>query len=302
MVYDCIMFNDELDVLELRLTYMSSSVDRFVIGESSLTYSNLKKPLILKQNFDRFSVFKDKILYVEIPPMPQKDGWEGEFYQRNYLKTALKNCNPDDVIIIADVDELVNLEDIQKTISITAPALIEMSMYYYFLNLKTKASWLRTLITPYAFIENFDIGDRLKYTELKPAVLKSSGLPFGWHFSYLFGWNPELYVSKLKSFAHQEFNTPYYLDAKRIRTCLQLGIDFLERYSIYKQVELRSEVTPALYRAIESVLPLNSYLHRQPKLSFYFQRYQFKYYLKFVIKLKLSTKIRQFLRFKNRNA
>jgi beta-1,4-mannosyl-glycoprotein beta-1,4-N-acetylglucosaminyltransferase len=289
------MFNDELDVLELRLTYMNPYVDRFVIGECLLTYSNLTKPLHFKNNRERFSKFKDKIIYVEVPLSAQKDGWEGEFFQRDYLKHALETCNDDDIIIIADVDEFVNLEYVLGQIEVKRPLLLEMSMYYYFLNLKTPIRWLRTLITPYSYIKNFNIGDRLKYTKLNPMTLTPSETPLGWHFSYAFGWNLDLYISKLQSFSHQEYNSPYFLDRKRIRTCLSLGIDFLERYSIYEQVNLKDEVTPALYNAIKNTMVLDRCEYKQPKISFYLNVYHIKYYLKFILKLKLKTQINRLL-------
>src|SRR3569833_1012836 len=162
MVYDCIMFNDELDILELRLAYMHDRVDKFVIAESSLTHSNLDKPLHFKNNSGRFTKYKDKIIYLEVPPVPQKDSWEGEFYQRNYLKTALKDCKDDDLVIIADIDELVDLEQLEKTGQLTGPCMIEMPMYYYFFNLKTRINWCRTLVSPYKYLRDFNIGDRLK--------------------------------------------------------------------------------------------------------------------------------------------
>jgi len=288
MIYDCVMFNDELDILELRLAYLYDKVDKFVIAESSLTHSNVDKPLHFSNNSEKFNKYHDKIVYLEVPPIPQKDSWEGEFYQRNYLKTALKDCKDDDLIIIADIDEFVDLDQLNKSGQLAHACLIEMPMYYYFFNLKTPINWCRTLVSPYQHLRDFDIGDRLKYPDLNPVVLRSDQAIYGWHFSYLFGWDLDLYVSKLKSFSHQELNTPYYLDKKRIETCLALGIDFLERYSIYEPVDLEKEVPPALFEAIRSTLPIAEYTYKKPPLAFYLNFYHFKYYLKFVVKLRLS--------------
>lgn len=44
MIYDCIMFNDELDLLEIRLHH-HAFVDRFILIESTHTYSGQPKPL-----------------------------------------------------------------------------------------------------------------------------------------------------------------------------------------------------------------------------------------------------------------
>lgn len=294
MVYDCIMFNDELDILELRLAYMYDRVDKFVIAESSLTHSNVSKPLCFKNNSDRFIKYKEKIVYVEVPPLPQKDSWAGEFYQRNYLKTALQDCTDDDLIVIADIDELVDLDQLTQQ-DLTHPCMLEMPMYYYFFNLKTSIKWCRTLVSPYKYLKDFNIGDRLKYPNLNPVILKSEKVAYGWHFSYLFGWNIDLYVSKLKSFSHQELNTPYYLDERRINTCLKLGIDFLERYSIYDVVDMKTEFPDKLLQAMKIALPLDKYVYQKPPLSFYLNPYHLKYYLKFVVKLNIRKGINRLL-------
>jgi len=288
IVYDCIMFNDELDILELRLAYMNGRVDKFVIAESSLTHSNINKPLHFRDNQGRFAQYKDKIIYLEVPPVPQKDSWEGEFYQRNYLKTALNECSDDDVIIIADIDELIDLDELEKTGKLTTPCMIEMPMYYYFLNLKTQVRWLRTLVSPYQYLRGFNIGDRLKYPDLDPVILRGNRAALGWHLSYMFGWDTGLYISKLKSFSHQEFNTPYYLDERRITTCLQLGVDFLERNSIYEVVNAKKEFPPALYKAFAETGLLDKLLYQKPGFAFYLNLYHLKYFVKFHIKPRLK--------------
>jgi len=290
------MFNDELDILELRMNYMYDHVDKFVVAESSLTHSNLSKPLFLKNNLSRFERFKDKIIYLEVPPIMQTDSWEGEFFQRNYLKTALLECEDNDLIIIADIDELVDIEQLQQTGKLDGPCLVETPMYYYFINLKTGINWVRTLVTPYKYLRSFDIGDRLKYTNLDPVVLRSNDKPLGWHLSYMFGWDTSLYISKLRSFSHQEFNTPYYLDEKRIMTCLKLGVDFLERNSVYEVVEVKKEFPQRLYQAFVETGLLNKLSYRKPGLFFYFNLYHLNYYIKFNIKPRLKPWIDKQLR------
>ena len=42
-IYDCFMFNNENDLLEIRLNILNNYVDYFVIIESSETHSGLKK-------------------------------------------------------------------------------------------------------------------------------------------------------------------------------------------------------------------------------------------------------------------
>ena len=46
MVYDCFLFFNELELLEVRLNEMASFVDKFVIVEASETFRGAPKPFI----------------------------------------------------------------------------------------------------------------------------------------------------------------------------------------------------------------------------------------------------------------
>ena len=45
MIYDCIPFFNELDILKLRMQILSPYVDRFVLEESTVTFSGEKKEM-----------------------------------------------------------------------------------------------------------------------------------------------------------------------------------------------------------------------------------------------------------------
>ena len=59
-IFDCFIFNHEVELLEIRLNILNDYVDKFVISESKYTHSGAKKKL----NFDinKFSKFKKKII------------------------------------------------------------------------------------------------------------------------------------------------------------------------------------------------------------------------------------------------
>ncbi|MEO8884777.1 MAG: hypothetical protein ABI367_01865 [Mucilaginibacter sp.] len=290
MVYDCFLFNDELDMLLLRLTYMSKYVDYFVIGESTQTHSGLEKPLYFLNNISKFSQFKDKITHVLIPPADGLNAWGTEFFQRNYLKTGLKNCKDDDLIIIGDNDEFINMDHLTGNYSINKPTIIKMQLFYYFLNLKTDVKWRWTLITPYSFIKDINIGDREIYFQLNSVVLTDDET-LGWHFSYMFGYDIALYQSKLKSFSHQEYNTPYFLNTERIKTCLSLGVDFLERNSVYTITDISKEFPQKLLDALDETGLTTKYVYKKPGFLFYLNFYHLKYFIKFKLKPLLKNKL-----------
>ena len=50
MIYDCIPFFNELDILKLRMHIMAPYVDKFVIEESTVTFSGEPKPMTFAEN------------------------------------------------------------------------------------------------------------------------------------------------------------------------------------------------------------------------------------------------------------
>ena len=125
-IFDCFMYFDEDLVLDVRLNYLDRYVDYFVIVESRFTHSGEKRDL--KFDIDKFKKFQDKIIYKvydEIPDKVEKvldDDDEAtktnkyifnaifrENSQRNYLSEGIKNANPEDLILVSDVDEIPNL-------------------------------------------------------------------------------------------------------------------------------------------------------------------------------------------------
>ena len=87
-IFDCFMYFDEDIVLDVRLNYLFSHVDKFVIVEAKYNHNGEKrKP---KFNINNFSKFKDKIIYLlvdEDAPLIEKiydtDNDNEEIWQTN---------------------------------------------------------------------------------------------------------------------------------------------------------------------------------------------------------------------------
>jgi hypothetical protein len=69
-VWDAFMFFNELDVLEVRLNELNSSVHKFVLVEATKTHSGNSKPLHYADNSQRFSAFHGKIVHVVVDDLP----------------------------------------------------------------------------------------------------------------------------------------------------------------------------------------------------------------------------------------
>ena len=67
-IYDCFMFFDEEMLLDLRLNIMNKYVDKFIITEATYMHSGKNKKLVFDIN--KFSKFKDKIIYNVVDKQP----------------------------------------------------------------------------------------------------------------------------------------------------------------------------------------------------------------------------------------
>lgn len=108
-IYDCFPFYNELEVLELRLSLLYPYVDHFVLAESTVTHRGDPKPLYFYENREKFAQYMDKIIYVRLNCKTKDthpNDWSIENAQRDILTDGLKNCEPDDIIIVSDADEI----------------------------------------------------------------------------------------------------------------------------------------------------------------------------------------------------
>jgi len=70
------MFNDELDMLEIRMHELKDVVDFFVIVEARVTFSNRQKPLVFEQNKARFDFVAENIIHIVLDELPGNTAWE----------------------------------------------------------------------------------------------------------------------------------------------------------------------------------------------------------------------------------
>lgn len=140
-LYDCFIFNNETDLLEIRLNILDDYVDYFVIIESSETFTGLKKKLFF--NIENYPKFKDKIIYGVINKFPKNGtAWQNEDYQRNYISKLLENANSEDFIMISDLDEIPNLKNINLLDYDEKLIVFEQRLFLYKLNYgEAKPSW-----------------------------------------------------------------------------------------------------------------------------------------------------------------
>ena len=246
MIYDCFLFFNELDLLELRLNELDDTVDRFVILESTETFSKKKKRLYYEENKDKFSKFKDKIIHVVVDDSPEKsetktesqNRWAVEHFQRNCIERGLVNCNPEDVILISDIDEIPRKSSIASAVKILdnnkkSIVSFRQRFFYYYLNGlcvegNLLSPWYGTTACRY---EGFIGAEKMRMTKARNKNIVDDA---GWHFSYLGGL--EKIVYKIESFSHSEFDNDNIKNKDRIKDRVEKGIDLFDRPGRPRQV------------------------------------------------------------------
>ncbi len=235
MIYDCFPFFNELDILEIRLNILNDSVDRFVLVESTRTHQGKQKELYYKQNKGRFAKFQEKIIHVVSDTFPNDEmtSWDYERFQRNEIKRALVNCQPEDVILVSDLDEIPDPKSIVKASQLTGIKIFRQKMYYYFLNCSAdidnakRKFWNGSVMISFKELEapqdlrNLAIRSmKLNATSRFKRMVHTIGFAIGnlisdrkvnivsdggWHFTYMGG--AKKIIEKLEAFAHTELNT-----------------------------------------------------------------------------------------------
>lgn len=197
MVIDCITFNGEFDILEIRLNILKNFVDEFIICEAFTTFSGNQKPSYFEHFLrgikeGRYNVVPsllDKIKYyiidenytpeevMEAQESPNTVGashWGREFLQKESIKKVLTHLKDDDTIFIGDCDEIW---DPRGLYFINEPYKIELLVYTYYLNNRSTEKFFGTLVCNYKDIKN-ECLNHLRSNSLHETTGAS-----GWHFT-----------------------------------------------------------------------------------------------------------------------
>lgn len=268
MIFDCIPFFNELDILKLRMQILAPLVDCFVIEEAAVTFSGEPKEMVFAANRELFAEFADKIRYVAVEdsPMEGVTTHERDKYQKNQLIRALSDARPEDIIIFSDVDEIPNPDTLSHILACFDPEKIyhlAQRMFYCFLNMEEvsgnllsitgefpgveRRQWLGTKICSFAGLPAEGI---VFLREVSPTDPRSVRVPAGgWHFGYM-GGDGERDVAKrigvkVQAAAHQEYNSKRYLNEAVDR--LLCGEDIFDRDAAFVRVEI-DESFPAYLR------------------------------------------------------
>ena len=256
-IIDCVTFNGEYDLLEIRLNILNDYVDEFIIVEAPTTFSGKPKPLYYEQGKDRYKQWHDKIKYFVIdenytpedialaensPNVPKggAENWRREFLQKESIKKALTHLDDDDTVFVGDCDEIWNPSALSfnpnwdslfrrctccnkstKNHVYKLPQIV----YAYYLNNKSSEPWHGTICCRYATIKD----SILNHIRTSGFIQKTEDI--GWHFTSMGGYE-EVKRKLSDSYTRESYWTNQV--ENNLKHNIENSKDFLGRGFTYK--------------------------------------------------------------------
>jgi beta-1,4-mannosyl-glycoprotein beta-1,4-N-acetylglucosaminyltransferase len=242
-IYDCFQFFNELDLLEIRLELLYDIVDYFVIAEANQTHANHQKPSYFLENKHLFEKYMDKIIHVkdDFPSnignvllskrsednpyniqynsilnifndkethLKSDQNFARDYFQRDFIKLGLLNCEPNDIILVSDLDEIPHPEIVKSIVNNKqVNHVVLMDSHNFYINNLQQTNWFGTFSIYYSDINGFALS-RLREKSSKEFIRIDNG---GWHLSFMGG--ADRIKEKIKCYSHQEYNNDWVLSS-----------------------------------------------------------------------------------------
>jgi beta-1,4-mannosyl-glycoprotein beta-1,4-N-acetylglucosaminyltransferase len=244
-IIDSFIFYNELDLLYYRLSILDPYIYKFILVESTHTFTGNKKPLYYAENVEMFSKFNHKIIHIIVDDFPyiipnisyqMGQQWQNEYHQRNSIKRGVESIvellDENDIILTSDVDEIPNPTILIKAIdgsllyNKTSLNRLALDMYYYnlYYRIGNGSNWHGIkLMTFNAYkLINLTFQDMRLHEHSTYVPIIEDG---GWHLSY-FG-DTEFITKKIASFSHQEYNNDRFINKDTLEEKIKAGINLL---------------------------------------------------------------------------
>jgi len=238
-IIDTVIFNDELDLLHMRLDYLYDIVDWFIIVESLDSFSKKvrKQRYVYESNQGMFEKYKDKILYYKIYKLPfdsnniaPENKYKNEEYQRDACGAGLYDLSlknqiaANDWVIHSDIDEIPNrvaLMYLQSNTANIAICRMKQKLFYYNVNVLQNQEWYGP------------VGMRHGLSATMSFLRENRNNPFlftfndgGWHYSYMGG--VDRIQRKMLSYSESDDNNAFS-NIDNIKNSIDNVVDLLGR-------------------------------------------------------------------------
>ncbi len=191
-VIDCITYNGEAELFDLRYNILKDYVDKFIVVEFDETFSGKRKPYYFEGTH---YIFKDKVDYFRVtqedweqyrelaeasPNTVGAEHWKREFMQKESIKDCLIHLKDDDIVFIGDCDEIWDPHE--KHEKWVQPMKLMLRVYTYYLNQRSSEHFWGIMVARYKDIKEY--GSILNHLRTHiPCTEKY----YGWHFTSMGG-------------------------------------------------------------------------------------------------------------------
>lgn len=213
MLFDCFLYFDEKELLELRINILKDIVDGFIITDGNRTFRGDPKPFTCIDTIRELGLPEEKIqvLHVELPSFEDiQIPWAREYAQRDALGVGMRMCPPDSVFFFSDVDEIPRPDKLLEAVEIAKAdpercVRLSMPMFYGRADLRVKDPKGSDDKAP----NNWTCGTVVLYDHLEqtpsqirqnPNDLVLGNCDAGWHFSWM--GDAARMKKKVTSFSH----------------------------------------------------------------------------------------------------
>lgn len=218
-IYDCFLYGGEERLLELRIKLLRDCVDVFVVVESSQTFTGRRRHAV-GESVLRRHLSPSAYRYLLVSDISQGGAWEREAHQRNAILDGLVDADENDIIVVADVDEVPNPEVLsQIRLGELGSGNLEMVWHSWAYNLAYPRPWSKAKV-----LRMSDLTTPQKARETMLSRTYSKG---GWHLSWIMSSGES--IQKIESFSHTEINREAIKNAAHIDRCIARGVDLLGR-------------------------------------------------------------------------
>lgn len=237
MIVDALLFNDEIELLKHRISWLRDFVDITILLEADFTFSGRPKPLFAKSMLEELVRLTDgKVVILQMTEetfggnLPD-DPWKVELASRDFLVKHLALHYPKDRILFADLDEIPSLEQMRIVHKLDVDDNLEtfsipMQVYYRYVNWHLVGSG-----------ENWNLAKTFN-SSFAPTVsdIRTSNkflcLPGkGSHLSYL-AMTSEQITNKFESFSHSELSGFRHIEDSLTKISDFYSVDHIGRFDV----------------------------------------------------------------------
>ncbi|XP_024522047.1 beta-1,4-mannosyl-glycoprotein 4-beta-N-acetylglucosaminyltransferase-like [Selaginella moellendorffii] len=247
-VFDAVIFNNEIDLLEIRWRELDPYVTKFLLIESDGSFTGNSKPLFFRDarnKSDRFAFAQHKLGYSAVPKGRSPHPFDNESRQRGFMNLLIQQSGiqPGDLLIMSDTDSGHTI-DLLRSCDGPPPILhLQLQNFLYSFDFLVDTGSWRASVHVYGWNKQYG---HHRWTD---AMLATSG----WHCSFCLRTARDI-AFKMMSYSHADrVRRAEFLEERRIQGIVCRGGDLYgmlpEEYSYRELIHKMGDV-PRSFSAI----------------------------------------------------